>query len=321
MATSHVAADPRIDEHGRTQSQKGSHIRVTKVRTFVSLAAFGDTHMITMITSNVLKFLPPTRLALHVSTGSKFRPSRSTLRHWDPTVLYNPNPRGVKRRGPQVLGIHLSNIAVLAGSSVPPAGWDRIVFMPGNSVLVRPCNLLVGRAPVALAHHNKRLMDDKATRVSHMHETWRNWIKAADAQRAGFRPAPLATSFHEGSWYPFHVLNDSIKRFRSTPLDHSSGLRACCLDCEGNSHMECLLEETVLPTVIVQHYPKLAERAVPPLVFIYWSHKVRPAAFYSSNLSALDPDYCGFKLVHDDATKHKLTTQLLEMYTFSGHVF
>ena len=113
----------------------------------VSLAAFGDRELVHLVTENALRFLQPWRLALHVSPpGYGHLPLPAS---WRPTVLLNPESRFVRRHGPQVLGIHLSNIALFAATHARSA--SSVVLLPGNAILVRPCGRLLASAAASFA--------------------------------------------------------------------------------------------------------------------------------------------------------------------------
>ena len=120
---------------------------------FVSLAAFKHASLVEAVVRNVLTFTQPKRLALHISHGSAH--DRQLLlglqRH--PRLVLNPQHFLVRKHGPEVLGVHLSNVALLdrLGVDVRPAGRDRILLLPGNAVLFRPCAPLLRQAPMSFA--------------------------------------------------------------------------------------------------------------------------------------------------------------------------
>ena len=134
---------------------------------FVSLAAFRHASLIEAVVRNVLTYTEPKKLALHISLGSwpassatstfatqSTRDKQQFLRlSQQPRLVLNPRRFAVGRFGPELLAVHLSNVNVLdqLGVSARPAGRDRILLLPGNAVLFRPCTPLLRRAPMSFA--------------------------------------------------------------------------------------------------------------------------------------------------------------------------
>ena len=123
------------------------------VEIFVSLAAFRHASLILAVVRNVLSYAEPKRLALHISHDSSRDKQLLRRLRQQPRLVLNPNSFAVGRHGPELLGVHLSNVALLdqLGVGARPAGWDRILLLPGNAVLFRPCTPLLLRAPISFA--------------------------------------------------------------------------------------------------------------------------------------------------------------------------
>ena len=131
-------------------------VEPTQSRILVSLAAYGDASTIVAVMLNVLRFTEPALLALHTSQGSdpvgqptwpdELRPHAARLL---------ANPVHVRVRGHNagdVLPIHMLNVQLLlhAGTKVARGrDADKIVLLPGNAVLFRPCGPIVHSAPMA----------------------------------------------------------------------------------------------------------------------------------------------------------------------------
>lgn len=123
------------------------------IEIFVSLAAFRHASLIEAVVRNVLTYTQPKALALHISHGSAHdKPTLRRLRQHERLVL-NPRNVVIRKHGPEVLGVHLSNVALLDRLPVGkrPSGRDRILLLPGNAVLFRPCAPLIRRAPISFA--------------------------------------------------------------------------------------------------------------------------------------------------------------------------
>ena len=122
-----------------------------RFRVFVSLGAFKHASLIRLSVESALTFVDPHRLALHISAGSSMRAVFSRPHR----VVHNPRHLRVSKAGPEVLAIHLSNVELLL-HHLPavedrPAGMDRILFLPGNFVFLRPCRPLLEAAPLSLS--------------------------------------------------------------------------------------------------------------------------------------------------------------------------
>ena len=134
---------------------------------FVSLAAFRHASLIEAVVRNVLTYTEPKRLALHISLGSwPASSAKSTFAtrltrgkqlflrlSQQSRIVLNPKRFAVGRHGPELLAVHLSNVKLLdqLGVGARPAGRDRILLLPGNAVLFRPCTPLLRQAPMSFA--------------------------------------------------------------------------------------------------------------------------------------------------------------------------
>jgi hypothetical protein len=128
-------------------------------RILASLAAFGDAELVTAVTLNVLQFLSPALLALHTSIGSAVAAHRApngrlvwlpALRPHSARLLANRERVRVHRHGTgDVLPIHLLNVRLLLDSDPLAQPDDRVVILPANAVLFRPCAPLVRASPMS----------------------------------------------------------------------------------------------------------------------------------------------------------------------------
>lgn len=128
------------------------------VRVLASVAAFGDEAMVTSIVLNVLQYLSPIRLALHTSKNSAAVAQLTTdgnatwsqrLKPYAERLIPNPVHVNVHHHSAgDVLPIHLLNIELLLRVE-GARKTDRIVLMPGNAVLFRPCGPIVGASPMS----------------------------------------------------------------------------------------------------------------------------------------------------------------------------
>ena len=124
-----------------------------------SLAAFGDAELVTAVTLNALQFLSPALLALHTSIGSAAAAHRGpngalvwlpALRPHAARLLANRVHVRVHRHGTgDVLPIHLLNVRLLLDSDPFAQPDDRVVILPANAVLFRPCAPLVRASPMS----------------------------------------------------------------------------------------------------------------------------------------------------------------------------
>ena len=129
---------------------------MSESRILVSLAAYGDAGTIAAVMLNVLRFTEPAFLALHTSQGSDpvGHPTwPDDLRPHAARLLANPVHIHVRgHNAGDVLPIHMLNVQLLlqAGTKVARGhDADKIVLMPGNAVLFRPCGPIVRSAPMA----------------------------------------------------------------------------------------------------------------------------------------------------------------------------
>ena len=83
------------------------------VEIFVSLAAFRHASLILAVVRNVLSYTEPKRLALHISRGSSRSEQLLRRLRQQPRLVLNPNSFAVETHGPELLGVHLSNVALL----------------------------------------------------------------------------------------------------------------------------------------------------------------------------------------------------------------
>ena len=392
----------------------------TPARVFVSLAAFGPTQHIQLAVDNALRFVDPWRLALHISAQFhvsglrwRYRPVR-----WERVVL-NPVHIRVRRFSSDVLAIHLSNAALLFSLSDAhqPTGSERVLLLPGNAALFRPCGPILASAPLSFGTQD---FSDTALRWHRPSETWalptiskpaHGWpalgphhIKCTDFPRketiaradsaasstgcsrykcrrrsrrdaspdctyhcAGtrlkpppsaawdtlmeltqkgispqfelercsinswsrtliqwahitanatlqdggaatppLRPAPLAISPHEGSWYPADVLRLALRAFANTPFSIANLTEQFC---PFRLRGVCTVEESVLPSFALQRFPDLVQRSRPPLVtrtFFTFGRAVNTStpALKAVLAAARRPDagFCGIKFARDPHT-------------------
>ena len=130
--------------------------QASQSRILVSLAAYGDAGMIASVMLNVLRFMEPALLALHTSQGSALVGDPTwpdDLRPHAARLLANPGHVYVRgHNAGDVLPIHMLNVRLLlqAGTKVARGhDSDKIVLLPGNAVLFRPCGPIVRSAPMA----------------------------------------------------------------------------------------------------------------------------------------------------------------------------
>ena len=98
---------------------------------------------------------------------------------------------------------------------------------------------------------------------NHWHRGFFNWTShGAATELSGFlRALPVTVSTHEGAVYPAALAAALLRAVEGTELSVAN------LTTRGCPHESyCNLEETVLPTVAWQHFPRLLSQLKPPLV-------------------------------------------------------
>ena len=117
----------------------------------------GHESLITAVVCNVLQFLDPVKVALHTSADSaivhRVTPAgevwSSELRPHAARLIANPVHVTVAHHNAgDVLSIHLLNIKLLL-HTLGVSASDRVVLMPGNAVLFRPCAAILRASPMS----------------------------------------------------------------------------------------------------------------------------------------------------------------------------
>lgn len=263
-----------------------------------SVGAFGDATFSATVVLNVLHFVDPSLCAVHTSRGAATLTNGSsdgTVR-WPPLLepyklrlLANPvhllveNDR-VKRSAGNVLPIHLLNIAFLLRATAHRHNRDdRIVLLPGNAVLFRPCAPIIQSGPMSftlgtafsdlygdqvrpsagwpsntsalwrLRREEAASRNDSAIRQDGYFKNLYRYFGSANSTLLA--PSPLAYNSHEGSWYPAWFLREALARMRGTPFDPQLWVddHGRCPIHNFAQAPRCTTEEMILPSMAWQH--------------------------------------------------------------------
>lgn len=119
-------------------------------RVYVSMAAFPHIKLVRLSVESALLFVQPHRLALHISSSAATDKMRLSFSRAE-AVVHNPHHILVKKHSSQVLAIHLSNFALLdeLDAANRPQSNDRVLILPGNAILIKPCGRLLQSAPLS----------------------------------------------------------------------------------------------------------------------------------------------------------------------------
>ena len=286
-----------------------------------SLAAFGDAELVTAVTLNALQFLSPALLALHTSIGSAAAAHRApngtlvwlpALRPHAARLLANRVHVRVHSHGTgDVLPIHLLNMRLLLDSDPFAQPDDRVVILPANAVLFRPCAPFVRASPMsflpgqtfsdyplahgwpdassitwveevrrALAGNDTALRQNKYEKNLFTTKAWSLRDRIDGSRPTPLAPSPLAWQSHEGSWYPLAFLRAALSLLNGTAHDPrlwAEGRGRCAVHPFAHPD-KCATEETILPSLAWQHRSDLvrASAGTPPLVLRVWCHVCSP---------------------------------------------
>ena len=286
-----------------------------------SLAAFGDAELVTAVTLNALQFLSPALLALHTSIGSAAAAHRApngalvwlpALRPHAARLLANRVHVRVHRHGTgDVLPIHLLNVRLLLDSDPFAQPDDRVVILPANAVLFRPCAPLVRASPMSflpgqtfsdyplahgwpdgssitwveevrrtLAGNDTALRQNKYEKNLFSTKAWSLRNRIDGSRPTPLAPSPLAWQSHEGSWYPLAFLRAALSLLNGTAHDPrlwAEGRGRCAVHPFAHPD-KCATEESILPSLAWQHRSDLvrASAGTPPLVLRLWCHVCLP---------------------------------------------
>lgn len=266
-----------------------------------SVGAFGEAKLSAAVVLNVLRFVDPSLCAVHTSRGAATLADVSSngvvrwaqlLQPYALRLLANPVHLLVEPRSAgNVLPIHLLNVALLLRATAHlHSREDRIVLLPGNAILFRPCSPII--RSVSMSFTLGSMFSDlyqnqtrpSAGWPSNASALWRSHREQAasrndSAMRSDsyFRnlyryfgrikstllaPSPLAYNSHEGSWYPAWLLREALTRMRGTVFDPQrwvDGRGGCPIHPLAHAP-RCTTEEMILPSIAWQHNdPSLAQ--------------------------------------------------------------
>lgn len=309
---------------------------------YATLALRGGTSTQELVLRNMLHYLMPDAIAVHVSLGSNVQAVHNVNATCG-CLLLNPLQHELVAGSARILGVHLANFALLE-ALISLRASDKVVLLAANGVFVRPCREHILQSALSFVQGSPEPSDGAVTPHGSLAHTPISWpsewwstlqreVAAEDDTRSRhgnvkafelymlhrrpstWRAAPLAHMPHEGSFYPVALLRQFVRALHNTSDFGPSQLLTVPISMRGPS---LLLEETLLPTYVWQQHKRLAASrgASPPVIARLWTtgHTVSLGGLarlvemmHATSFREAHPHLCGLKLPTQAASYHTVT--------------